>query len=105
MNVHININDKELLKLYQTGSSKKLRLPETVIDKFFATIQKIESATSIHDFWKDSGLGFEKLRGFKNRYSMRLTAKYRLEMEIEWKNTENTIGEFILKEISSHYGD
>jgi proteic killer suppression protein len=103
LNVHIN--DKELLKLYETGSSKKLRLPETVIDKFFATIQKIESATSIHDFWKDSGLRFEKLRGFKNRYSMRLTGKYRLEMEIEWKNTENTIGEFILIEISTHYGD
>lgn len=103
MNVHIC--DRELLKLYETGSSKKLKLPETVTDKFFATVQKIESATSIHDFWKDSGLRFEKLRGFKSRYSMRLTGKYRLEMEIEWKNTENTIGEFMLMEISSHYGD
>jgi proteic killer suppression protein len=103
LNVHIN--DKELLKLYETGSSKKLRLPESVIDKFFATIQKIESAISICDFWKDSGLRFEKLKGFKNRYSMRLTGKYRLEMDIEWKNTENTIGEFTLIEISSHYGD
>ena len=103
MNVYID--DKELLKLYESGRSKKLRLPETVIDKYFATIQKIESATSIHDFWKDSRLIFEKLRGFKNRYSMRLTIKYRLEMEIEWENTENTIGEFILIEISLHYGD
>lgn len=103
MNVHID--DKELLKLYGIGSSKKLRLPEIVIDKFFATIQKIESASSIHDFWKDSGLKFEKLRGFKSRYSMRLTEKYRLEMEIEWKNAENTIGEFLLIQISSHYGD
>jgi toxin HigB-1 len=101
----VHINDKELLRLYETGSSKKFRLPEIVIDKFFATIQKIESATSIHDFWKDSGLRFEKLKGFKDRYSMRLTVKYRLEMEIEWKNTEYTIGEFILVEISSHYGD
>lgn len=103
MDVHIN--DRELIKLYETGSSKKLRLPENVTEKFFATVQKIESATSIHDFWKDSGLRFEKLTGFKNRYSMRLTGKSRLEMEIEWKNSENTIGEFILTEISSHYGD
>ena len=103
MNVHIN--DKELLKLYETGSSKKLRLTETVIDKFFATIKKIESATSIHDFWKDSGLRFEKLRGFKNRYSMRLTGKFRLEMKIELKNIDNTVGEFIIEVISSHYGD
>jgi hypothetical protein len=36
---------------------------------------------------------------------MRLLAKYRLEMEIKWKNAENTIGEFILIKISSHYGD
>ena len=103
--MNVQINDKELIKLYETGSSKKLKLPETVIEKFFATIQKIESATSIHDFWKDSGLKFEKLRGFKNRYSMRLTGKYRLEMEIEWKNIDNTVGEFIIVEISSHYGD
>ena len=82
MNVHIN--DKELIKLYEAGSSRKLRIPENVIDKFFATIQKIESATSILDFWKDSGLKFEKLKGFKNRYSIRLTGKYRLETEINW---------------------
>jgi plasmid maintenance system killer protein len=63
LNVHIN--DKELLKLYETGSSKKLRLPETVIDKFFATIQKIESATTIYDFWNDRSLNFEKLKSLK----------------------------------------
>lgn len=103
MNVYIN--DKELIRLYKSGSSKKLKYPDLIIEKFFATIQKIESATSIHDFWKDSGLRFEKLKGFKNRYSMRLTGKYRLEMEIEWKNPEYTIGEFILLEISNHYGD
>lgn len=103
--MNVQINDKELIKLYETGSSKKLRLPEAVIDKFFAIVQKIESATSIHDFWKDSGLKFEKLRGFKNRYSMRLTGKYRLEMKIEWKNIDNTVGEFIIEVISSHYGD
>jgi proteic killer suppression protein len=103
--LNVYINDKELLKLYETGKSKKLRLPAIVIDKFFATIQKIESATSIHDFWENSGLKFEKLKGFKNRYSMRLNIKYRLEIEIEWLNTEQTIGEFTILEISSHYGD
>jgi len=103
--LNVYINDKELLKLYETGKSKKLRLPVPVIDKFFATIQKIESATSILDFWKNSGLRFEKLKGFKNRYSMRLNIKYRLEIEISWINPEQTIGEFTILEISSHYGD
>lgn len=103
MNVYID--DKELLKLYESGRSKKLKLPEIVIDKFFATIQKIESATSIHDFWENSGLRFERLKGFRNRYSMRLNIKYRLEIEISWINSEQTIGEFTILKISSHYGD
>jgi proteic killer suppression protein len=103
LNVHIN--NRELIKLYETGSSKKLKLPENVIEKYLATVQKIESATTFHDFWHDTGLNFKKLKGFKNRYSMRLTGKYRLEMEITWKNPEQTIGEFIIVEISSHYGD
>lgn len=103
MNVYID--DKELLKLYESGRSKKLRLPENVIEKFFATIQKIESATSIHDFWENSGLKFEKLKGFQNRYSMRLNIKYRLEIEVSWINSEQTIGDFTILEISSHYGD
>ena len=101
----VNIDDKDLIKLYETGSSKKLRLPENVIEKFFATVQKIESATTILDFWKDSGLKFEKLKGYKNRYSMRLTGKHRLEMEITWTNNDQTIGEFYLITISTHYGD
>jgi len=101
----VNIYDKDLIKLYETGSSKKLRLPENVIEKFFATVQKIESATTILDFWKDSGLKFKKLKGYKNRYSMRLTGKHRLEMEITWTNNDQTIGEFYLITISSHYGD
>jgi toxin HigB-1 len=101
----VHIDDKDLIKLYETGSSKKLRLTENVIEKFFATVQKIESAINIYDFWKDSGLKFEKLKGYKNRYSMRLSGKHRLEMEITWTNNDQTIGEFYLITISGHYGD
>lgn len=103
MNVYID--DKELLKLYTTGTSKKLRLPELIIDKFFATIQKIEAASTIYDLWNDKGLNFEKLNGTKNRYSMRLSGKYRLEMTINWTDAKETIGDFILITISNHYSD
>lgn len=101
----VYIEDKELIRLYTTGSSKKLRLPGSVVEKFLATVQKIESAVTIHDLWKNAGLNFEKLKGFKDLYSMRLTGKYRLEMEINWSNEEKTIGDFLLITISSHYGD
>lgn len=100
MNVHIN--DKELVKLYETGKSKKLKLRQDIIDKFFATIQKIDAAKDIYDLWNDPSLNFEK---YKKHYSMRLTGKYRLEMEVDWMNDEKTIGEFHLSTISKHYGD
>lgn len=99
------IDNKELEKLYTSGQSKKLKLPELVIDKFFATIQKIESSVSIHDLWADKGLRFEKLRGTTNRYSMRLSGKYRLETEVIWIDDKQTIGKFYLQTISNHYGD
>lgn len=101
MNVYIN--DKELEKLYISGKSKKLKLPEIVIEKYFATIQKIENAVTIYDLWHDKGLRFEKLKGHERLYSMRLNQQYRLEMEVDWKNEEQTIGDFILITISKHY--
>ena len=101
--MEVIINDKELIKLYEKGESRKLRLPRDVIDKFFATVQKIESATTIYDLWNDKGLNFEKLKGSKSRYSMRLSGKYRLEAEVEWTDNKNTIGIFSIEEISNHY--
>lgn len=103
--MRVYIGNKDILKLYETGKSKKLRLPVDISDKFFATVQKIEAAVTIYDLWKDRSLNFEKLKGFENRYSVRLSLKYRLEIEIEWENDENTAGKFILVEISRHYGD
>jgi plasmid maintenance system killer protein len=97
------IDDKDLEKLYLTGKSAKLRLPSQVVDKFFATIQKIESAETIHDLMADRGLRFEKLKGYEIRYSMRLNQQYRLEMTIDWLNDALTVGEFYLLTISNHY--
>lgn len=97
------LDDKELERLYTTGMSKKLRLPIQITDKFLATIQKIESSVTIHDLRADNGLRFEKLKGTENRYSMRLSGKYRLEAEVEWLDEKLTIGKFYLKTISNHY--
>lgn len=95
--------NKELEKLYITGKSKKLKLPNDIIEKFFARIQQIEAAKDIYDLWNDKGLNFEKLTNTENSFSMRLKIKYRLEMDIDWKNNELTIGDFIITDISNHY--
>ena len=96
-------DNKELETLYTTGKSKKLKLPGDIIDKFFARVQQIEAAHTIHDLWSDRGLHFEKLKGYENLYSMRLKLKYRLEMRIEWNNDEKTSGNFVITRISNHY--
>jgi plasmid maintenance system killer protein len=100
--LEVYIDNKELEKLYETGKSKKLKLPAEIIDKFFATIQKIESAETIYDLWKDSSLKFEK---YDDHHSVRLSRKYRLEMRVEWLNNDQTVGDFYLFKISLHYGD
>jgi len=98
----VYIDDKELEKLYETGKSKKLKLRPEIIEKFFATIQKIDAAKDIYDLWNDPSLNFKK---YEKHYSMRLSGKYRLETEVKWINEEKTVGEFHLFEISNHYGD
>jgi len=100
MNVYIT--DKDLKNLYVTGTSKKLKLRNVIIDKFFATVQKISAARDIYDLWRDPALKFEK---YKDHYSVRLSGKYRLEMKVEWEDDYKIRGDFYLFRISSHYGD
>ena len=95
--------NKELEKLYMSGKSRKYLLPADITQKFVMCVRKIMAAETIHDFWQDPALNFEKLRGTSNRYSMRLNRKYRLEMDIEWDNEIQTIGIFGIDEISNHY--
>ena len=95
--------DKHLEKLYKEGSSKKLKLPEQVVKKFFMRIDAIQNANTIYDLWKNPSMNFEKLEGFENRYSIRLNRQYRLEAEVTWENEERTKGIFHLKKISKHY--
>jgi len=101
--VDVSITDKELIKLYESGLSKKLKLPSDVVDKFFLRIQSIQAAQTIHDLWKDRSINFEKLQGYANRYSMRLNLKWRLETEITWENNDKTVGKFLITAISNHY--
>lgn len=103
VSLEVKLHNKQLVELYETGKSRKLRLPQPIIDKFFATVQKIEAATDVYDLMNDKGLNFEKLKGTENTYSMRLNIQYRLEMEINWENDPPTKGVFVLLTISNHY--
>ena len=68
-------------------------------------IQQMEAAVTIHDLWKSVSLNFEKLKGSKNRYSVRIDKKWRLEFEIDWQNNDQTVGVIYIEDITKHYGD
>ena len=101
--MEVMIDDNELEKIYETGKSSKLTIPDEALQKFFSCVEKISAANNIHDLWRTPSLKFEKLGGTKNSYSMRLNRKWRLEMRVEWENSEKTIGTFYLERISNHY--
>ena len=102
--MHVEFGKRDLKTLYETGECRKLRLPDEVIRDFAVTVRMLEAAKDIYDLWQEPSLHFEKLQGAKSRYSVRLSRKWRLEMEIEWENDQKTVGIMTLVEISSHYG-
>ncbi len=99
----VEFSNKHLLELYKKGQSKKYKLPQEVIDKYFMRIQQLETAESIHYFWKLPKIKFEKLEGEENRFSVRLDKKWRLEFNIDFENEEETVGTIFIKELSKHY--
>ncbi|MDC7219446.1 MAG: type II toxin-antitoxin system RelE/ParE family toxin [Spirochaetales bacterium] len=96
-------SNKKLLDLYETGQNKKYKLEKNIITEFIWLVSVIDAAKNIHDFWGQPSLNFEKLQGFKTRYSFRLTRKYRLEVDIEWEDKEQKVGIVGIDEISKHY--
>ncbi|MBF9018971.1 MULTISPECIES: type II toxin-antitoxin system RelE/ParE family toxin [unclassified Oceanispirochaeta] len=101
--MEVAIYNKELLKLYTVGKSKKYRIPPQVLTSFFEVVEILKAAKDIYDLWKEPSLNFKHLVNSKARYSLRLSGKYRLEVSIDWENEQKTIGIICIEEISSHY--
>ena len=95
--------NKELEKLYTTKKSKKYKLEQHVIGGFFEVVAIIRAAKDIYDFRKKPSLNFKKMQGTKNRYSLRIDKKYRLEVEIDWEDKHKTVGIIGIDEVSNHY--
>jgi proteic killer suppression protein len=89
--------------LYESGQSKKYLLDQQVVRGFFEVITAIDAAQDIYDLQKRPSLNFERLKGTKSRYSLRINRKYRLEVDIDWDNDDKTVGIVGIEEISKHY--
>lgn len=103
--MNVDFRNKELLKLYKTGKSKKYRVQDHIINGFFDVVEHLENAHTIHDLWKTKSLKFKRLQGYSTRFSLRIDKKWRLEVEIEWENNEETRGNIYVVELSNHYND
>ena len=102
--MEFEFQDKNLVALYTKGQSKKYRfLKGKSVDNFFDCVSIIEAAKTIHDWWRLPALNFEKLRGYKNRFSMRIDKQHRLEMEIDFEDANKTTGFVKILKISKHY--
>lgn len=103
--MNVEFKNKHLKQLYEKGRSKKYRIPGDILRRYLMRIDYLDAVDTIYDLWKGGSLNFEKLQGYENRFSTRLSRKWRLEMETEWENEEKTTGKIFIIELSKHYGD
>lgn len=98
-------SSKKLKELYTTGKSKKFPYPKHIIKKFIMRVQSIEAALTIYDLRMPPSNRFERLKGTENEFSMRLQNKYRIVFNINFEDSEKTIGKVTITDINNHYGD
>lgn len=105
----INVNDKELKQFIETGKSNNKLLKDRKIlrENFKTVIDVLYLVNYPAELYNYGGLHFENLKGMKikNKYSVKLDSKYRLEFLLN-KERQNKKDVYIctIIEISSHYG-
>jgi plasmid maintenance system killer protein len=103
--LNVEFKNKHLKQLYEQSRSRKYRIPESVLKKFFMRIRQLRAAKTVYDLWNFGSLNFERLEGYENRFSLRLNVQWRLEVEVDWEDEEKTTGKIYIVELSKHYGD
>ena len=95
---------KHLEDLYTKGVSKKFKfMDRTLCTKFVERVGRIESAATILDLREPPSMEFERLKGYANRFSIRLDRKHRLEFEIDFEDEDKTYGFVTVITVSKHY--
>lgn len=93
--------DKALELLYFKGAGRE-KCPHGVVEVFLRRVRSIEAAADERDLRALKSLHFEKLKGGKDLYSIRLNNFWRLILRLE-KDKEGKI--VVIIEINKHYGD
>ena len=96
--------NKHLKNLYTKGGSKKFKfMDRRLCEKFVERIGRIDAAETILDLREPPSMKFEALEGFKNRFSIRLDGKNRLEFEIDFEDDDMMFGVVTIITVSKHY--
>ena len=102
--MEFGFSNKYLVELYTKGRSRKYSFMDKVLcNKLVERINRIEAAKDIFDLRNPSSMEFGKLAGYPNRFSIRITRKYRLEFEIEFEDKKRTFGRVLIVNVSKHY--
>ena len=102
--MEFGFSNKYLVELYTKGRSRKYSFMDKVLcNKLVERINRLEAAKDIFDLRNPSSMEFEKLAGNPNRFSIRITRKYRLEFEIEFEDKKRTFGRVLIVNVSKHY--
>ena len=88
---------KDLAKLYETGEGP---YPPAIIKAFTKKVGLIKNANHENDLRALKSNHFEKLKGEKKLYSIRLNDQYRLIFKLQQDGSYKII---LIKEISNHY--
>ncbi len=94
---------KDLVELYETGRSRKIRLPEGIARLFVARVLRIEAAKNINDLRYPPSMHFKRLHEKENKFSVRLNDQYRLIFRIDFQDEKQTTGFVTILELSKHY--
>jgi len=102
--VKVEFSKQELRDLYEKGETGKPKYPEGIIEGYAKQIKYIINAQNINDLYALKSLHFEKMSGFKNKYSTRINRQFRIEMLFENRKDGSIMMKiFVIQKISKHY--
>jgi len=96
--------NKHLEEIYMRGASRKfIFMNRKLCEKFVERIGRIDAADTVFDLREPPSMKFEALKGYENRFSIRLDVKHRLEFEIDFEDKDRTFGSVTVVTVSKHY--
>ena len=102
----IKFDKKYLEELYELGKTmdKKYRFQPSIVKRYQARIDTLESAERIEQLFAINSLHYEKLHGDKEGLeSVRVNDQYRIEFKTTQVFTETVVAVCNIIELSKHY--